>query len=349
MKLSKNTYQLIIAPENLFAAWRVFKSDKRNRPDVANFEHHLEENIFQLHRDLREKTYRHGPYCGFWIRDPKLRCIHKATVRDRVLHHAIFNILNPVFERTFISTSFSCRVGKGTHKGMRKVADMLRQESRNNTQPCYALKCDVRKFFDSVDHTILLGLLSRKIKDADTMWLLTGIVDSFVSTHTNLFEANGVPIGNLTSQLFANVYMNELDQFVKHGLKVKHYARYTDDFVIVSNNQAYLAGLTEPIQLFLDEQLKLALHPRKVSIRPYHQGIDFLGYVVLPYHIVVRTKTRRRIFRKLRERVSQFRGGAIPERTLFGSFRSYRGVFSHADAHEVTETLANRFWFWLTE
>lgn len=349
MKLSKNTYQLIIAPENLFAAWRVFKSDKRNRPDVANFEHYLEENIFQLHRDLREKTYRHGPYCGFWIRDPKLRRIHKATVRDRVLHHAIFNILNPVFERTFIQTSFSCRIGKGTHKGMQKVAEMLRQESRNNTRSCHALKCDVRKFFDSVDHTVLLGLLGRKIKDADTMGLLTEIVESFVSTPRSLFEAKGVPIGNLTSQLFANIYMNELDQFVKHELKVKHYARYTDDFVIVSSDREYLSELIEPIQRFLNERLQLALHPKKVSIRPYHQGIDFLGYVVLPYHIVVRTKTRHRVFRKLEERVCQFRGGTIPEWTLLGSFRSYRGVFSHADAHKVTETLTNRFWFWLTE
>lgn len=349
MKLSKNTYQLIITPENLFAAWRIFKSDKRNRPDVANFEHHLEENIFQLHRDLCEKTYRHGQYRGFWIRDPKLRRIHKATVRDRVLHHAIFNILNPVFERTFIQTSFSCRIGKGTHKGMQKVAKMLRQESRNNTQSCYALKCDVRKFFDSMNHTILLGLLSRKIKDTDTMWLLTEIVNSFTSTRHNLFEATGVPIGNLTSQLFANVYMNELDQFVKHELKVKHYARYTDDFVIVSSDRAYLAGLIEPIQRFLGERLNLALHPNKVSIRPYRQGIDFLGYVALPHHIVVRTKTRHRAFRKLKERVGQFRSGSIPERTLLGSFRSYRGIFLHADAYEVTKILANRFWFWLTE
>lgn len=349
MQLSKNTYQLIIAPENLFSAWRVFKSDKRNRPDVANFEHHLEENIFQLHYDLREKTYRHGPYRGFWIRDPKLRRIHKATVRDRVLHHAIFNILNPVFERTFIQTSFSCRIGKGTHKGMQKVAKMLRQESRNNTQSCYALKCDVRKFFDSVDHAILLGLLSRKIKDTDTMWLLTEIVESFVCTPHSLFEAKGVPIGNLTSQLFANIYMNDLDQFVKHGLKVKHYARYTDDFVIVSSDRAYLAGLIEPVQRFLGEQLKLVLHPKKVSIRSYRQGIDFLGYVVLPHHIVVRTKTRHRVFRRLEERVNQFKSGAIPEWTLLGSLRSYRGIFSHADAYEVTETLANRFWFWLTE
>jgi retron-type reverse transcriptase len=327
----------------------VFKDDKRNRADVADFERRLEENIFRLHRELREKTYRHGPYYGFWIRDPKLRRINKAIVCDRVLHHAIFNVLNPIFEKTFIPTSFSCRIGKGTHKGVRKIAEMLRQESRNNTQSCYALKCDVRKFFDSVNHAVLLDLLSRKIKDADTMWLLAEIVESFVSAPRTLFEAKGVPIGNLTSQLFANVYMNELDQFVKHKLKVKHYARYTDDFVIVSNDREYLLGLIEPIQRFLGERLQLELHPKKVSIRRYRQGVDFLGYVVLPYHIVVRTKTRHRVFRKLKERVDQFRNGMTSEWTLLGSFRSYRGVFFHADAHAVAEELANRFWFWLTE
>ena len=143
--------------------------------------------------------------------------------------------------------------------------------------------------------------------------------------------------------------MNELDQFVKHTLQVKYYARYTDDFIIVSEDQTYLANLIPRISEFLHTRLRLSLHPHKVSIRKYRQGIDFLGYVVLQHHIVVRTKTRRRAFRKLKERVNQFRSGAIPERTLLGSFRSYRGVFSHADAYMVAENLANRFWFWLTE
>jgi retron-type reverse transcriptase len=348
MKLSKNTYQLIIAPENLFAAWNIFKRDKRNRSDVAVFEHHLEEHIFQLHRELQEKTYRHGPYRGFWIHDPKLRRINKTTVRDRVLHHAIFNILNPIFENTLISTAFSCRVGKGTHKGVQEVTKMLRRESRNYTRRCYALKCDVRKFFDSVDHTVLLDLLGRKIKDANTMWLLNEVVSSFASTR-NLFQVRGVPIGNLTSQLFANIYMNELDQFVKHELKVKYYARYTDDFVIVSSDRAYLAQLIEPINRFLGEHLMLELHPKKVGIRTDRQGIDFLGYVTLPHYVSVRTKTKRRIFRKLKERVSDFRSDIITKETLLGSLRSYLGVFSHADAHETEEELMNRFWFWLTE
>jgi retron-type reverse transcriptase len=342
MKVYRDIYQLIISPENLFAAWRVFKSDKRNKPDVIQFERHLEQNIFRLHRELRDKTYRHGGYYGFWIRDPKLRRIHKATVTDRVLHHAIFTVLNPIFEPTFIPTSFSCRIGKGTHKGVEKVAQMLRAESKNSTRPCFALKCDVRKFFDSVNHEVLTGILERKIKDPDAMWLLKGIVDSFSDT-------KGIPIGNLTSQLFANLYMNEFDQFIKQELKVLRYARYTDDFIIVSRDEAYLASLLPLIRGFLGEKLALELHPNKITIRKYRQGIDFLGYVVLPGHTAVRTKTRKRMFRKMKNRVKQYKKGTIKEETLFGSLRSYMGVLSHADARQLEERLKNDFWFRLKE
>ena len=141
MKMYKNIFQSIISVENLFCAWDIFKGDKRNKPDVATFARDIETHIFRLHRDLRSKIYRHGPYKGFWIHDPKLRRIHKATVRDRVLHHALFRILNPIFEPTFIQTSFSCRISKGTHKGMKKVARMLGSVSKNNTKPVLVLCC----------------------------------------------------------------------------------------------------------------------------------------------------------------------------------------------------------------
>jgi RNA-directed DNA polymerase len=157
MKTYKRIFESMTSPEHLFGAWDQFKQEKRSKPDVMEFEKNLEQNIFQLHRDLRNKTYKHGPYTAFYISDPKLRHIHKATVRDRVLHHAIFQALNPMFEPGFIADSFSCRVGKGTHKGVERLSEMLRAVSRNGTRPCYALKCDIRKFFDSIDHEILLG------------------------------------------------------------------------------------------------------------------------------------------------------------------------------------------------
>lgn len=159
----------------------------------------------------------------------------------------------------------------------------------------------------------------------------------------------GIPIGNLTSQLFANVYMNEFDQFVKHKLKVKHYCRYTDDFVIVSDDRTYLNGLLPLIESFLENKLKLKLHPEKVSIRKYQQGADFLGYVVLPHHRLVRTKTKNRIFKKLKLRVLEFKTGLISEKTLFQSLNSYLGVFSHANCHGLEQEIKNKFWFWLKE
>lgn len=181
MKIYNNLFDQIISPENLFAAWDDFRRDKRNKPDVTRFEWRLEENIFELRRELRNKTYQHGPYTGFYITDPKQRHIHKATVRDRVLHHAIFSIINPIFEETFIPTSFSCRVGFGTHKGVDVLEKMTRTVARNNTKNCFVLKCDVRKFFDSVDRGILLSILRKRIKDEDAIWLLESVIESYTS------------------------------------------------------------------------------------------------------------------------------------------------------------------------
>ena len=343
MKIYKNLYPLIISAENLFAAWEVFKSDKRNKPDVAEFEQKVEQHIFQLCRDLRDKTYKHGPYYGFWVHDPKRRHIHKATVRDRVLHHAIFRIINPVFEPTFIPTSFSCRVGKGTHKGVESVRDMLRAESKNGAKQCWVLKCDIRKFFDSVDHSVLLGTLEQKVVDPDVRWLLREIIGSYASASAG-GGSKGIPIGNLTSQLFANVYLNEFDQFIKHSLKIKKYARYTDDFVIISHNKSYLEKIVPQLESFLSEKLKLTLHPDKVNIRKYRQGADFLGYVVLPHHIAVRTRTKKRMFRKIAERVAAYQSGTISKASMEGALSSYLGVLSHANAHELTERFRNQFW-----
>lgn len=233
MKTYSNIFDSIASPENLFSAWEEFRKGKQQKLDVQQFEFDLEKNLFQLHLDLKDKMYRHGPYEGFYICDPKPRHIHKATVRDRVLHHAVFKVLNPIFEPTFISNSFSCRIGKGTHKGVEVLEKMMRKIARNGTRLCYVLKCDIKKFFDSVDHRVLLSILSRKIKDENTMWLLKEIIESF---------PKGLPIGNLTSQIFANIYMDEFDQFVKHELKIKYYARYTDDFAIASDNEYTLRG-----------------------------------------------------------------------------------------------------------
>lgn len=349
MKTYKNVFEKIISLENLFAAWDKFQSGKKKKRDVCEFEWELEKNIFQLHRDLKNKTYKHGAYTSFYIQDPKQRHIHKAAVRDRVLHHAVFSVLNPIFEPTFIAHSLSCRVGKGTHKGVEILDKTTKTVSRNTYKSCFALKCDIKKFFETVDHAILMTLLAKRIKDADAMWILGEIVGGFKSEYSNLFHAKGLPIGNLTSQLFANIYLNEFDQFVKHRLKIKNYVRYTDDFVIVSYDKSFLENLIEPIRKFLRDTLALELHPRKVTIRKLHWGIDFLGYIVLPHHRLLRTKTKQRILRKLRKRVSEYKNGIITKQTLEQSLRSYLGVLSHANTHKFGDELKNQFWFWLTE
>ena len=353
MKTYEHVFETIASPEALFRAWDEFKRGKRMKEDVLAFEKELESNIFCLHRDLKAKQYRHGPYSDFFIQDPKLRHIYKASVRDRVLHHAMFATLNPIFEPTYTPNSFSCRIGKGTHKGVTVLAQMLRAVSRNNTRPCYALKCDIRKFFDSIDHNILLGILEKRIVDADTRWLMREVIGSYEvagyrererERESKNAPRKGLPIGNLTSQLFANVYMNECDQFVKHDLHIKHYVRYTDDFLIVDNDLAKLGALLQPIQTFLRERLKLELHPDKVEIRRYTKGIDFLGYVSFPHFRLLRKKTEKRMYRKLDRIIADYKQDTVTKERAESSLGSYLGVLSHADAHKVSEKLKNDFW-----
>jgi len=323
MKIYKNVFNKIISPENLFAAWDEFKKGKQKKPDVQQFERYLEQNIFQLHRELKRKTYRHGPYTSFYINDPKPRHIHKALARDRIVHHAVFKTLYPLFDPTFINDSYSCRENKGTHKGVRQLASFLRKASKNNTLPCYVLKCDIKKFFHSVDHTDLITLVSKHICGHNAVRLIREIVESFPT---------GIPIGNLTSQLLANIYLNELDQYVKHLLKIPYYIRYTDDFVIVDNSPEKLKKWLCAIHDFLGYALQLELHPQKVILLKYHQGIDFLGYITFPHHALLRTKTKRRIMKKVSSGISE------------QSFQSYLGVLSHASTYKLTQDLKNTFW-----
>lgn len=231
----------LISIQNLFQAWEEFKKDKKKKDDVLLFERNLEDNLFQLHQDLNDKSYKHGNYKSFYVRDPKIRHIHKAVVKDRVVHHLASGKLEKIFDKTFYEHSYSCRKGKGTHKAVKAFTKLTRKASCNNTSPLYVLKCDIKKFFHNVDHNILIGLLRKKVSDQDFLWLLKEIVSSFKSEYTvNPKYPKGMPIGNLTSQIFANIYMDPFDKFVKHKLKVKYYIRYADDFVIISPDKNYL-------------------------------------------------------------------------------------------------------------
>jgi RNA-directed DNA polymerase len=296
VKIYKNVFEKIISTENLFLAWDKFKKGKRQKLDVQKFEFNLEENLFKLQRELKSQTYIHGPYKSFYIQDPKLRNIHKAKVKDRILHHAVFNILSPIFETAFIPHSFSCRVGKGTHKGVNQLASFLRKVSKNNRRACFVLKCDIKKFFYTIDHQILISIIKKRIKDKKVLLIIEEVIESFISGYSTLFERKGLPLGNLTSQLFANIYLNELDQFIKHKLREKYYLRYTDDFAIIGEDEFQLRRTINPINNFLKNRLKLTIHPKKIIIRKYYQGIDFLGYICFPHYRLLRSKTKKRMF-----------------------------------------------------
>ncbi len=275
-------------------AWREFKRGKISKAEVREFYFNLEDNLFDLRRQLLFGVYRPSRYAFFYVCDPKLRPIHKATVKDRVVFQAVFRILYHIFDRNFIYDSYACRFDKGTHLGIERLRKFVNKSSQNNSRPVFVLKCDIKKFFYSIDHQILLDLISRKINDQQLLNLIKIIIDSF-----HISPGKGLPLGNVTSQLFANIYLNELDQFVKHVLKEKYYIRYCDDFVIVGTDYQHLKNLVTIIDNFLQERLKLILHPNKIEIRKLSQGIDFLGYVTLPHHRVLRTKTKRRIFKRI--------------------------------------------------
>jgi len=298
------TYHDSISLKNLYEAWNEFIPGKTLKKDVAEFALKLSPHIIELHNDLKNKTYRHGGYHAFKISDPKPRDIHKATIRDRLLHHALYRILYPFFDKTFISDSYSCRDGKGTHRAIQRFQKFARQASQNNTKTCWILKCDIKKFFASIDHEILLKILAQRISDQDIFCLLKEIIGSFNSENLDSRlrgndNKRGLPLGNLTSQLLANVYLNEFDQFVKHKLKVNQYIRYADDFVIFSRDRAWLEEILLRMKMFLHWELKLEMHPDKVFIKTITSGVDFLGWVHFPDHRVLRTATKKRMFRNL--------------------------------------------------
>ena len=287
-------YHDIISLENLLGAWEEFVRGKRKRTDVAAFELHVADNIIALHRDLVAKSYHHSGYEAFRISDPKPRHIHKANVRDRVVHRAVYRVLYPFFDRLFIADSYSCRDGKGIHRALDRFQKFSRKVSHNHTRTVWVLKCDVLKFFASIDHDILLRILREHIPDRDILGLLAEIVGSF---HTE--PGKGLPLGNLTSQLLANVYLNEFDRFMKHTIRAKYYIRYADDFVILSPDRGELESMLPKIREFLDSRLVLTLHPDKVFIATVASGVDFLGWVHFPDHRVLRMATKRRMFRNL--------------------------------------------------
>ncbi len=320
----KNSFEEIVSVENLLQAWKEFEVGKKNRKDVQAFAVFLMDNIFSLHEQLIKHTYKHSGYQAFKINDPKPRDIHKASVRDRLLHHGIYRMLYPFFDKTFIADSYSCRISKGTHKSINRFEEFGRKVSKNNTRTCWVLKCDIKKFFANIDHKILLSILRKYIPDKNVLDLLENVIESFCEKDKN---GVGLPLGNLTSQLLVNIYMNEFDQFAKHKLKAKFYIRYADDFVFFSQNKKELENLILVVENFLQNKLKLSLHPEKVFIKTLSSGVDFLGWVHFPTHRILRTSTKRRMFRSLRKNAKD------------ESLQSYLGMLKHGNAYKLSEKI----------
>lgn len=276
-------YQQLCSWDNLLRAYRKASIGKRGHPSVAAFEYCLEDNLLQLQQELREQSYRPGAYTSFYIHDPKRRLISAAPFRDRVVHHALGNLIEPIFERSFIADSYANRVRKGTHRALARAQEFARRYR-------YVLACDVRQFFPSIDHAILRAILARKIDDADVLWLVDRILESGIGVLAeeyamvyfpgdDLFAVNrprGLPIGNLTSQFWANCYLNPLDHFVKRELRCAAYLRYVDDWLLFADDKRTLwqwrAALVERLA-----QLRLVIHPT-AQPRPVDDGIAFLGF-----------------------------------------------------------------------
>lgn len=331
-------YDELISVENLLESWRMYKRGKIRKKDVMEFERHLEDNLFLLHKELRMGNYAHGEYSYFRISDPKKRDIYKATVKDRVIHQALYSYLGKIYEPLFIDYSFSSRKGKGTH---RAVA-MLKEQSfavRRNRKRCWAIKCDIRKYFENINHEVLLGSLKKEISDEKIMSLLNIIVKSF-----NAKSGKGVPLGNITSQIFANIYLNELDEFIENKTGFKNrYARYNDDFIILSNDAKELLGSIKKIKQFLSEKLFLELPQEKTVFRKLKWGIDFCGSIILSNGILLRNKTKDRMFRNMNRTVKKLGFNKISQGDSKKIFDSYFGLLAHCRAHNLKTKIRNRY------
>lgn len=326
-------YPQITAFANLHRAWRKAARGKRAQPAVAAFEMNLEGSLLRLQEDLLGGSYRPGPYRSFYIRDPKHRLISAAPFRDRVVHHALCNVIEPLFERTFIADSYANRLGKGTHAALHRAQAWARHYP-------YVLQCDLRQFFPSVDHAMLRAVIARKIADPQTLVLIDAILaggagildreyDMVYFAGDDLLAAlrpRGLPIGNLTSQFWANVYLNELDQYVKRQLRCHAYLRYVDDFLLFSGSKRELWQYKAAIVAKL-AQLRLALHERESTVYPVADGIPFLGFRVYPTHRLLKRRNALAFQRRLRR---WSRAMARGEMQLDDLHPRVRGWIAHA-------------------
>jgi len=286
MQTYNNLYPKVYSYKNLYLAYRKARKSKAKKDYVIEFEKYLENNLVKLQKELKILTYKPELLKTFIIHDPKTRKICKSSFRDRLVHHALCNIIEPIFNKIFINDSYANRKNKGTSKALIRLQKFIRKITNNNSMNSFYLKCDIKHYFETVNQEILIRIIGKKIKDKKLIYLIALILRNYGSKL-------GMPLGNLTSQFFANVYLNELDYFIKYELKIKYYIRYVDDFVILHKSKTTLEHYKKEINNFLKNNLKIELHDGKSKIYHLHRGINFLGYRNFYHHKILRKNKRR--------------------------------------------------------
>jgi retron-type reverse transcriptase len=345
MKTYKNIFPRICAYENLYFAWRDAARGKRKSPEVAAFEYALIDNLLRLEAELREGRYRPRPYWHFRITYPKPRRISAARFRDRVVHHALVRQIEPIFEARFIHDSYACRLGRGTHAALDRCRAFARRYR-------YVLQCDIVQFFPAVDNAILRDILFRLIADERARWLMDLILDSGAGVLRDEYDVvyfpgddllaatrpRGLPIGNLTSQFWANTYLNELDQFVKRELKCPAYQRYVDDFLLFSDSKRQLWAWKRAIVDFLP-RLRLTLHERSSTVYPVTNGIPFLGFVTYPTHRLLKRRNGVAFARRFRRQLRQLAAGELDYADVEASVCGWVAHAAHGDTYGLRQAL----------
>jgi len=321
MRRHNNLYEKIASIENLRLAFKNASKGKNWQRSVKEFRTDTEAKLLAIRESLLNKTYRPSPYRVKQIYIPKTRDIYIAPFNpDRVIHHAIMNVLEPIWEKLFIYDSYACIKNKGLHRGSKRTMDFVRHNK-------YCLKCDISKFYPSMKHDVLFKIIQRKIKCKDTLALLKAVIYSVPDGHN-------VPIGNYTSQWFGNMYLNELDHRAKHVYKIKNYLRYCDDFVFFNDDKRQLRWIAEDVKTYLAQELGLRMS--KCELFPVANGVDFLGYRHFPNYVLLRKSTAVRIKRRLRMLPRLFEAGRITLEQFRSSIASSLGWMMWANTHNLS-------------
>lgn len=332
----------LCSTQNLELAYKKARKHKTLRPCVLEFEENLTENLNVLRTELLFHSYKPKPLKTFILRDPKTRKISKSDFRDRVIHHALCNIIESFFEKMFIHDSYANRKGKGTLKAIQRLEHFRKKLSQNNTSQVFILKSDIRHYFDEVNHSILLKIISKRINDPKILWLIRRVLNNYSTS-----EGKGMPLGNLTSQFFANVYLNELDQFVKHKLKAKQYIRYVDDFVILHSSEEQLTEWKVKIAEFLRDKLLLDLHPEKTKIILSGHGVDFLGLKTFPHHKIMKKRNVRSFKKKLKIICEKYDTGEIRYDEVYDFLEGWIAYAKNTDTYnlrkKIISTIEDKF------